>query len=75
MTCRPRAWRMAWLLQPAGGDVPSIVGGRTKEQFADNLAAADLKLTEEDIARLDAVSRPDPRLPVLASGHGRRATG
>jgi diketogulonate reductase-like aldo/keto reductase len=33
-----------------------IVGARTEEQLADNLAAADLKLTAADVARLDNVS-------------------
>src|SRR5690242_21236831 len=35
-----------------------VVGARTGEQLADNLAAADLKLTDEERARLDAVSAP-----------------
>ena len=33
-----------------------IVGARTEEQLADNLAAADLKLAAADIERLDKVS-------------------
>ena len=48
---------LAWLLhQP--GVTSVIIGGRTKEQFADNLAAAELKLSDEELARLDKVSRP-----------------
>lgn len=35
-----------------------VIGARTEEQLADNLAAADLRLSTEDIARLDAVSAP-----------------
>jgi aryl-alcohol dehydrogenase-like predicted oxidoreductase len=35
-----------------------VVGARTREQLADNLAAADLELTEQERARLDEVSRP-----------------
>jgi aryl-alcohol dehydrogenase-like predicted oxidoreductase len=35
-----------------------VVGARTREQLADNLAAAELKLTAEQHARLDEVSRP-----------------
>ena len=51
---------LAWLLQRPG--VSSlIVGGRTEEQFKDNLAAAELKLTRDEIKRLDEVSAP-PRL-------------
>jgi aryl-alcohol dehydrogenase-like predicted oxidoreductase len=48
---------LAWLLGRPG--VTSlIVGARTDEQLADNLKAADLKLTPEERARLDAVSAP-----------------
>ena len=35
-----------------------IIGGRSEAQFRDNLAAAALKLSAEERARLDAVSRP-----------------
>jgi aryl-alcohol dehydrogenase-like predicted oxidoreductase len=34
-----------------------VIGARTGEQLADNLAAADLKLSDEERARLDEVSR------------------
>ena len=48
---------LAWLLGRPG--VTSlIVGGRTEAQFKDNLAAAELKLTPEERARLDQVSQP-----------------
>jgi aryl-alcohol dehydrogenase-like predicted oxidoreductase len=35
-----------------------VIGARTSEQLADNLAAADLSLTQEERAKLDEVSRP-----------------
>jgi aryl-alcohol dehydrogenase-like predicted oxidoreductase len=48
---------IAWLLgRPAVTSV--IVGARTDEQLADNLAAAELELSAEERARLDAVSAP-----------------
>lgn len=48
---------LAWLLGRPG--ITSVIaGGRTTEQFADNLAAAELKLTAEERSRLDAVSAP-----------------
>ena len=48
---------LAWLLQrPTVASV--IMGGRTTEQFEANLKAAELKLTAEEIARLDKVSEP-----------------
>ncbi|MCZ4347668.1 aldo/keto reductase [Devosia sp. J2-20] len=48
---------LAWTLGRPG--VTSvIIGGRSQAQFEDNLAAADLKLSAEERARLDAVSQP-----------------
>jgi len=48
---------LAWLLQrPMVASV--IMGGRTTAQFESNLKAAELKLTADDIARLDRVSEP-----------------
>ncbi|MFD0737155.1 aldo/keto reductase [Planotetraspora mira] len=47
---------LAWVLaRPSVTSV--IVGVRRPEQLADNVAAADLSLTEEDLAQLDEVSR------------------
>jgi aryl-alcohol dehydrogenase-like predicted oxidoreductase len=51
---------LAWLLdRPAVTSV--IIGGRTQAHLADNLGAADLKLTAEELTSLDQVSM----LPVL----------
>jgi aryl-alcohol dehydrogenase-like predicted oxidoreductase len=48
---------LAWLLQrPTICSV--ILGGRTTAQFEANLKAADLKLSADEIARLDKVSEP-----------------
>jgi aryl-alcohol dehydrogenase-like predicted oxidoreductase len=46
---------LAWTLGRPG-ITSVIIGGRTPEQFADNLASADLTLTSEERARLDAIS-------------------
>ncbi len=60
--CSAARVALAWLLyQPAVTSI--IIGGRTKEQFADNLAAADLKLSEDELKRLDVVSRPNLLYP------------
>jgi len=48
---------LAWLLGRPGV-VSLIVGARTDEQLDDNLAAADLKLSDDERARLEEVSRP-----------------
>ena len=48
---------LAWLLGRPG--ISSLViGARTDQQLADNLAAASLELSAEERARLDAVSAP-----------------
>jgi aryl-alcohol dehydrogenase-like predicted oxidoreductase len=53
----PAQVALAWLLErPAVISV--IVGARTSEQLADNLRAADLFLSAEELARLEEVSRP-----------------
>ena len=60
--CSAARVALAWLLhQPAVTSI--IIGARTTEQLADNLAAADLKLTDEELAQLDAVSRPNLPYP------------
>jgi aryl-alcohol dehydrogenase-like predicted oxidoreductase len=48
---------LAWLLGRPGV-VSLIIGARNDEQLADNLAAADLALGDEERARLEQVSRP-----------------
>ena len=48
---------LAWLLtRPTVASV--IVGARTDEQLADNLKSAELELTDDEVARLEQVSRP-----------------
>jgi aryl-alcohol dehydrogenase-like predicted oxidoreductase len=48
---------LAWTLgQPAVTSL--IIGARTAEQLADNLAAASLRLTDEERTRLEAASAP-----------------
>ncbi|MFY9969635.1 MAG: aldo/keto reductase [Roseiarcus sp.] len=53
---------LAWLLQRKGV-MSVIIGAKTVQQLDDNIAAADLKLTDEEIARLDAVSALKPEYP------------
>jgi aryl-alcohol dehydrogenase-like predicted oxidoreductase len=53
----PARVALAWLLARPG-ITTVIIGARTDEQLADNLAAADLQLSAEEVSRLEAVSRP-----------------
>jgi aryl-alcohol dehydrogenase-like predicted oxidoreductase len=48
---------IAWLLTRPG-IVSVIVGARTDEQLADNLGAAELELSDGELARLEELSRP-----------------
>ncbi|MFC3118750.1 aldo/keto reductase [Jhaorihella thermophila] len=60
---------LAWLLHKPG--VTSvIVGARKEEQLIDNLGAAAISLSDEEMARLDAVSALAPEYPPL---HGASA--
>lgn len=53
---------LAWLLtRPSVCNV--VVGARTEAQLRDNLAAADLTLTAEQLARLDTASHQHPTYP------------
>ena len=65
---------LAWLLQRKGV-MSVIIGAKTIEQLNDNLAAADLSLTGEEFATLDAVSALRPEYPgwMLARQGGDRA--
>ena len=56
---------LAWLLaQPAVASV--VIGARTTDQLASNLAAAALTLTAEELATLNAVSKPPAPYPARA---------
>src|SRR5262249_58649609 len=58
----PAQVALAWLLtRPCVTSV--IVGARTHEQLADNLAAAHLQLSAADLRRPDPVSRAAPLDP------------
>jgi aryl-alcohol dehydrogenase-like predicted oxidoreductase len=53
---------LAWLLQRKSV-MSVIVGAKTVEQLDDNLAAAKLVLSAEDVAALDKASAPTPEYP------------
>ena len=53
---------LAWLLQRKGV-MSVIIGAKTNEQLDDNLAAAELTLSPEEVATLDAVSALRPEYP------------
>lgn len=53
---------LAWLIGRPG--VSSlVVGARTKEQLLDNIAAADLHLTDQERTQLDSISAPEVLYP------------
>jgi aryl-alcohol dehydrogenase-like predicted oxidoreductase len=60
--CSAARVSLAWLLtQPFVTSV--IIGAKRPDQLTDNLAAVDLKLTEQEIKQLDEVSQIPPEYP------------
>jgi aryl-alcohol dehydrogenase-like predicted oxidoreductase len=60
--CSPARVSLAWLLaKPAVTSV--IIGAKRHDQLQDNLAAVELKLTEDELRRLDEVSALPPEYP------------
>jgi aryl-alcohol dehydrogenase-like predicted oxidoreductase len=55
--CSPSQLALAWVRDQPGVTAP-ILGPRTPEHLEDNLAAADVEVTESDREALDAVSPP-----------------
>jgi aryl-alcohol dehydrogenase-like predicted oxidoreductase len=53
---------LAWV-QSRPGVSSTIIGARTLQQLEDNVAALDVKLTPEQVAALDEVSRPALNFP------------
>ena len=40
-----------------------IIGAKREDQLLDNLKSVDVKFTEDELAKLDEVSRPAPEYP------------
>lgn len=55
--CSPSQLALAWNMNQPGITSP-IIGPRNVEQLIDNLGAVDVKVTDEDRKRLDAVALP-----------------
>jgi aryl-alcohol dehydrogenase-like predicted oxidoreductase len=67
---------LAWLLhKPAVTSV--IIGAKTEAQLADNIAATEVKLNDDEMARLDAISALKPEYPgwMLERQGGDRLNG
>ncbi|ADX72900.1 putative oxidoreductase, aryl-alcohol dehydrogenase like protein [Pseudarthrobacter phenanthrenivorans Sphe3] len=74
----PSQVALAWLADRPG--VTSVIlGARTREQLADNLAAADVELTPEESNRLTTVSQPPagvyPYGPMAQEQRSRKIEG
>ena len=71
--CSPARVALTWLLtRPVVTSV--ILGAKRRAQLEDNLAAVDLKLTQDEIRQLDEVSALPPEYPgwmVEWQSHGR----
>jgi len=56
--CTPSQLALAWVMAQ-GNDIVPIPGTKRRKYLEENVAAMDLKLTKEDLARIDAVFPPD----------------
>jgi aryl-alcohol dehydrogenase-like predicted oxidoreductase len=61
--CEPAALALAWLLHRPQGTVIPIIGARTLEQFAANMACLEIDLSADQIATLDELNVPAPVYP------------
>ena len=60
----PAQVAIAWLLRrPTPPTIVPIVAARRREQIVENLAAREVELDEDDIARLDAAGKPQLGFP------------
>lgn len=53
----PAQIAIAWVMAQ-GKDIIAIPGCKSRKHLGDNIKAADVQLTQEDLARLDALMRP-----------------
>jgi aryl-alcohol dehydrogenase-like predicted oxidoreductase len=54
----PAQLTLAWLMAQ-GSDIIPIPSNKTRKHLEENIKAAEIKLSKEDLARLDAILRPD----------------
>jgi len=57
-SCTPGQLALAWLLAQ-GDDIVPIPGTRHQHRLEENVAAASIQLTDEDLRRIDGVARRD----------------
>jgi len=55
--CTPAQLALAWVLA-RGGDIVPIPGSKRRERLEENAAAADIRLTPEDLQEIDALLPP-----------------
>jgi aryl-alcohol dehydrogenase-like predicted oxidoreductase len=56
--CTPAQLALAWVLAQ-GRDIVPIPGTKRREYLEQNVGALDVELTADDLARIDAVARPE----------------
>jgi aryl-alcohol dehydrogenase-like predicted oxidoreductase len=57
-TCKPSQLALAWVLAQ-GNDIVPIPGTKRRKYLEENVAALDVKLTTEDLRRINAVFPAD----------------
>jgi aryl-alcohol dehydrogenase-like predicted oxidoreductase len=56
--CKPSQLALAWVMAQ-GGDIVSIPGTKRRKYLEENVAAMEIKLSKEDLRRLEEVFPPD----------------
>jgi aryl-alcohol dehydrogenase-like predicted oxidoreductase len=64
LDAKPASVALAWV-QARPGVTSTIIGARTVEQLDQNLAALRVKLTPDQVQRLDALSQPQLGFPMM----------
>jgi aryl-alcohol dehydrogenase-like predicted oxidoreductase len=54
----PAQLTLAWLMAQ-GSDIIPIPSNKTRKHLEENIKATEIKLTKDDLARLDTILRPD----------------
>lgn len=61
--CSAAQLALAWMMRRTNACVVPIIGARKLAQLEDNLGAAEVRVGEAELARLDALTAPAPEYP------------
>ena len=70
--CTPSQLALAWVLAQ-GGDIVPIPGTKRRKYLEENVAAVDVRLTPEDLARIDRAFPRDAASGTRYAAHAMQA--